>query len=138
MFSSPKPLQLAKLLTSSREGNLMYANEQLSKIVGRVDVIRKDGSSTHGSCFLFSSSFRMLTCAHVVSEASSLVVILQDISVPARVLCFHELLDIALIQLDENIVGHCHELPFLKFAPQILSISVDIGRIDDFMLLVDL
>ena len=123
-----KPIKFTDLLLSSQEENLVFAHEQLSKIVGRVDVTRKDGSSTHGSCFLFSSSFHMLTCAHVVSDALNLTVVLQGIPIPATIVYSDEKLDIALINLDEGAVGSHHSLPCLKLAPQVTpGMSVFVG-----------
>ena len=129
MFVAPRPIKFSDVLLSAEEEGLAIANDFLSKIVGRVDVTYEDGTSSHGSCFLFSSSFYVLTCARVVSKASALTVILQEFQIPATVFFVNEALDIALLHLDESVIGASHHnLPYLKLGTQIIpGMSIFIG-----------
>ena len=78
MFQAPQSTTLATLWSASKEQLIKEALSILGPIVGKLTVVRTDGSEVMGSAFLYSSSPYLITCRHVVEKAVSVSVEFLD------------------------------------------------------------
>ncbi len=51
-----------------------YAGNILNSVTGLVCVTRKNGETVNGSCFFFSNTYNVITCAHVLDDYRSFTV----------------------------------------------------------------
>jgi S1-C subfamily serine protease len=74
MFPSPIIESVKNVWCATKEELVMEARSYLASVVGRVDVIYSNGEYGHGSCFFYSQKFYLLTCKHVVENATDIQV----------------------------------------------------------------
>jgi hypothetical protein len=107
-------------LLLNTEGEIVEkANLILSQVVARLDVTKEDGSSSHGSCFLYSDTFYMITCARILAQAKSLEIVIGHIRYPAKIAALDEVMNLAVIVPDGR-ETQTHSLPYLRFAAQVV------------------
>jgi S1-C subfamily serine protease len=98
----------------SEELVLKRANAFLPGCVGRVDAVKEDGTGMHGSCFIYSNTYYMITCAHLVADCKSLEVFFRKTKHPAKIVALDDGLDLAVIVL-EGLEDQRHDQSYLKF-----------------------
>ena len=96
-----------------------YASNVLNSVTGMVSVTCEDDRVVKGSCFFYSSSFFVITCAHILRDYKFVKVRFpqhQSQNFDVSVVDINFSFDLAVLCID-SLAGRTHQLRDLKIAP---------------------